>query len=252
MSPDALLAIVDPRPTITTTPMSRQATISRKTNETDIEVFIDLDCSPGSNANQVIEVSTGIGFLDHMYTALAKHGGMSLKMKCKGDLWIDDHHTADKYHTILSTDCHPDTDSAIALGTAFKEALGEVRGIRRYGTGFAPLDEALSRAVIDICARPHCVTDLGLKREKIGELSTEMIPHVFYSFAMASGVTLHVDVLRGENDHHRQVHLWSILLIHYPDIHYRAESAFKAFALAIREAISRTGGNDVPSTKGVL
>ncbi|KAF9567592.1 IGPD-domain-containing protein [Agrocybe pediades] len=200
--------------------MSRQATISRKTNETDIEVFIDLDCSPGSNAKQVIEVSTGIGFLDHMYTALAKHGGMSLKMKCKGDLWIDDHHTAE--------------DSAIALGTAFKEALGEVRGIRRYGTGFAPLDEALSRAVIDICARPHCVTDLGLKREKIGELSTEMIPHVFYSFAMASGVTLHVDVLRGENDHHR------------------AESAFKALALAIREAISRTGGNDVPSTKGVL
>ena len=111
-------------------------------------------------------------------------------------------------------------DSAIALGTAFKQALGEVRGIRRYGTGFAPLDEvcpwltdhspsahtilqALSRAVIDICSRPYCVTDLGLKREKIGDLSTEMIPHIFYSFAIASGVTLHVDVLRGENDHHR-------------------------------------------------
>jgi len=141
-------------------------------------------------------------------------------MKCKGDLWIDDHHTAE--------------DSAIALGAAFKEALGEVRGIRRYGTGFAPLDEALSRAVIDICSRPYCVTDLGLKREKIGDLSTEMIPHIFYSFAIASGVTLHVDVLRGENDHHR------------------AESAFKALALAIRQAIERTGGNDVPSTKGVL
>lgn len=115
-------------------------------------------------------------------------------------------------------------DSAIALGTAFKEALGEVRGIRRYGTGFAPLDEvrympttlirllitilsrkALSRAVIDICSRPYCVTDLGLKREKIGDLSTEMIPHIFYSFAIASGCTLHVDVLRGENDHHRCV-----------------------------------------------
>lgn len=198
----------------------RQATISRKTNETQIEVFIDLDCAPGSARTQTIEVSTGIGFLDHMYTALAKHGGMSLTMKCTGDLWIDDHHTAE--------------DSAIALGTAFKDALGEVRGIRRYGTGFAPLDEALSRAVIDICSRPYCVTDLGLKREKIGDLSTEMIPHIFYSFAIASGCTLHVDVLRGENDHHR------------------SESAFKALALAIRQAIERTGGNDIPSTKGVL
>ncbi|KAJ7702312.1 IGPD-domain-containing protein [Mycena rosella] len=195
---------------------ARQATISRKTNETQIDVTLDLDCAPGSGVAQTIDISTGIGFLDHaslprleMYTALAKHGGMSLTMKCKGDL-------------------------AIALGAAFKEALGEVRGIRRYGTGFAPLDEALSRAVIDICSRPYCVTDLGLKREKIGDLSTEMIPHIFYSFAIASGVTLHVDVLRGENDHHR------------------AESAFKALALAIRQAIERTGGNDVPSTKGVL
>ncbi|KAJ7349218.1 Imidazoleglycerol-phosphate dehydratase-domain-containing protein [Mycena albidolilacea] len=220
--------------------MARQATISRKTNETQIEVSLNLDCAPGSGVTQTIDVSTGIGFLDHMYTALAKHGGMSLTMKCKGDLWIDDHHTADKL-----------SDSAIALGTAFKEALGEVRGIRRYGTGFAPLDEviffyhlsrlnliysakALSRAVIDICSRPYCVTDLGLKREKIGDLSTEMIPHIFYSFAIASGVTLHVDVLRGENDHHR------------------SESAFKALALAIRQAIEKTGGNDVPSTKGVL
>lgn len=155
-----------------------------------------------------------------MYHALAKHSGLSLTMNCKGDLWVDDHHTAE--------------DSAIALGTAFKQALGEVRGIRRYGTGFAPLDEALSRAVIDICSRPYCVTDLGLRREKIGDLSTEMVPHVFYSFAMAAGVTLHVDVLRGENDHHR------------------CESAFKALALAIKQAIERNGGNDVPSTKGVL
>ncbi|KAJ7929245.1 Imidazoleglycerol-phosphate dehydratase-domain-containing protein [Mycena leptocephala] len=209
--------------------MARQATISRKTNETEIDVTLNLDCAPGSGVTQTIDVSTGIGFLDHMYTALAKHGGMSLSMKCKGDLWIDDHHTADELSAYL-----PTNDSAIALGTAFKEALGEVRGIRRYGTGFAPLDEALSRAVIDICSRPYCVTDLGLKREKIGDLSTEMIPHIFYSFAIASGVTLHVDVLRGENDHHR------------------SESAFKAVALAIRQAIEKTGGNEVPSTKGVL
>ncbi|KAL1722584.1 Imidazoleglycerol-phosphate dehydratase-domain-containing protein [Schizophyllum commune] len=170
--------------------MSRQATISRKTSETEIEVSIDLDCAPGSAKAQEISVSTGIGFLDH--------------------------------------------DCAIALGTAFKQALGEVRGIRRYGTGFAPLDEALSRAVIDICARPYCFTDLGMKREKVGDLSTEMLPHIFYSFAIASGATMHIDVLRGENDHHR------------------AESAFKALALAIKQAIEKTGGNDVPSTKGVL
>ncbi|KAF8835434.1 IGPD-domain-containing protein [Paxillus ammoniavirescens] len=200
--------------------MARTATISRKTNETQIDISIDLDCTPGSANAQIINISTGIGFLDHMYHALAKHGGMSLTMKCQGDLWIDDHHTAE--------------DSAIALGTAFKQALGEVRGIRRYGTGFAPLDEALSRAVIDICSRPYCVTELGLKREKIGDLSTEMIPHIFYSFAIAAGVTLHVDVLRGVNDHHR------------------AESAFKALALAIRQAVEQTGGNDIPSTKGVL
>ncbi|VDC05993.1 unnamed protein product [Peniophora sp. CBMAI 1063] len=179
---------------------ARTATIKRKTNETEIEVSINLDCQPGSQNAQVIDISTGIGFLDHMYNALAKHSGMSLTLKAKGDLWIDDHHTADT----------------------------------RYGTGFAPLDEALSRAVIDICSRPYCFTDLGIKREKIGDLSTEMFPHIFYSFAMASGCTLHIDVLRGANDHHR------------------AESAFKALAIAIRQAIERTGGSDVPSTKGVL
>ncbi|KAF8558387.1 putative HIS3-imidazoleglycerol-phosphate dehydratase [Imleria badia] len=200
---------------------ARTATISRKTNETQVELTIDLDYTPGSGQAQNIDISTGIGFLDHMYHALAKHSGMSLIMKCQGDLWIDDHHTADEY-------------SAIALGTAFKQALGEIKGIRRYGTGFAPLDEALSRAVIDICSRPYCVTELGLKREKIGDLSTEMIPHIFHSFAMAAGVTLHVDVLRGENDHHR------------------SESAFKALALAIKQAIELTGGNEIPSTKGVL
>lgn len=128
-----------------------------------------------------------------MFTALAKHGGMSLDILCQGDLHIDDHHTAE--------------DTALALGTAFKEALGAPRGIRRYGSAYAPLDEALSRAVIDISGRPFCVAELGLRREKIGELSCEMIPHIMHSFAMNAGVTLHVDCLRGENDHHRSVDL---------------------------------------------
>ncbi|SGZ29798.1 BQ5605_C050g12506 [Microbotryum silenes-dioicae] len=231
----------------------RSASISRKTNETDIAITLTLDVAVG--AAQEINISTGIGFLDHvslpcsnsrvvsllhadvdsaMYHALAKHSKMSLTIKCKGDLWIDDHHTAE--------------DSALALGEAFKLALGERKGIRRYGTGFAPLDEALSRAVLDISSRPYFCGDLQLKREKIGDLSCEMIPHVFQSFAQGAGVTLHVDVIRGENDHHKlsstgQGEGWSLPT---------AESAFKALALAIREAIQTDGSDDVPSTKGVL
>jgi imidazoleglycerol-phosphate dehydratase len=134
----------------------------------------------------------------------------------------------------LVDDHHSTEDCAIALGAAFKEALGPIKGVKRFGSGYAPLDEALSRAVIDLSSRPYCVVELGLKREKIGDLSCEMIPHVFQSFAQAAGVTLHVHCLHGFNDHHR------------------AESAFKATAIAIKEAVSRTGGDEVPSTKGVL
>ncbi|CAO3697165.1 unnamed protein product [Rhizopus microsporus] len=155
-----------------------------------------------------------------MYHALAKHGGWSLELHCKGDLYIDDHHTAE--------------DTGIALGMAFKQALGTPKGIQRFGSAYCPLDEALSRAVVDISGRPFADINLDLKREKIGELSTEMIPHVLQSFAGAAGITLHVDVLKGQNDHHK------------------AESAFKALAVAIRQAASRTGTDDVPSTKGVL
>lgn len=216
----------------------RYALLSRETNETKIQIAISLDGKfisvensilPGEKADnhasqtllaQVIKVQTGIGFLDHMLHALAKHSGWSLIVECIGDLQIDDHHTAE--------------DVGIALGQAFHQALGQVKGVKRFGNGFAPLDEALSRAVVDLSNRPYAVVELGLKREKIGDLSCEMIPHVIESFAQGAAITLHVDCLRGFNDHHR------------------AESAFKALAVAIKEAISYTGTDDVPSTKGVL
>ncbi|KAI8882662.1 IGPD-domain-containing protein, partial [Backusella circina FSU 941] len=192
----------------------RTAEISRKTNETDIQISLNLD----DKFDQKINIDTGIGFLDHMFHALAKHGGWSLNIKCIGDLHIDDHHTAE--------------DVGIALGMAFKQALGTPRGIKRFGSAFCPLDEALSRSVVDISGRPFADINLDLKREKIGQLSTEMLPHVLESFAFAAGITLHVDVLKGKNDHHK------------------AESAFKSLAVAIKDAVSRTGTNDVPSTKG--
>jgi len=195
-----------------------RATIQRKTNETDIS--IDLEINVGYSQETKQNISTGIGFLDHMFHALAKHARWNLSLQCKGDLEIDDHHTAE--------------DTAITLGQAFKQALGSPRGIKRFGYGYAPLDEALSRAVVDISGRPHASVDLGLKREKIGDLSCEMIPHVLESFATSAGITLHVDVLKGFNDHHR------------------AESAFKALAIAIRQATEKTESSEIPSTKGVL
>ncbi|KAJ3289615.1 imidazoleglycerol-phosphate dehydratase [Borealophlyctis nickersoniae] len=195
---------------------TKTATIKRTTAETDVSIELTLD----QYTAQKIDIQTGIGFLDHMLHALAKHSRWSLTVHCKGDLHIDDHHTAE--------------DVALTLGSAFKQALGAPVGIKRFGYAYAPLDEALSRAVVDISGRPHAEVDLGLKREKIGDLSCEMIPHVFQSFAQNAGITLHVDALKGFNDHHR------------------AESAFKALAIALRDAISPTGSNDVPSTKGTL
>ncbi|KAL7421592.1 imidazoleglycerol-phosphate dehydratase [Cryptotrichosporon argae] len=197
---------------------ARTATVERTTSETQITCTLGLDVAPG--AKQVIDVHTGIGFLDHMFTALAKHGGMELTLNCTGDLHIDDHHSAE--------------DCALALGEAFKKALGERRGIKRYGYAYAPLDESLARAVIDISSRPYSVCHLPFTREKVGDLSTEMVSHLLQSFAFAAGVTLHVHLIHGENNHHI------------------AEAAFKALALAIRQAISLTGSDDVPSTKGVL
>lgn len=191
----------------------RTANVERKTKETEISLFLNLDGAGESNIN------TGIGFLDHMLTALSKHGRMDLNLTCKGDLHVDDHHSVE--------------DCGIVLGQAFKTALGDLRGIARYGHAYAPLDESLSRAVVDISGRPFADINLNLQREKIGTLSCEMLPHFLNSFATSAAITLHADVLKGKNDHHR------------------AESAFKALALALRMAIKREG-SDIPSTKGVL
>lgn len=194
--------------------MSRTATINRTTRETDIALTLDLD---GSGE---VTVTTGIGFLDHLLTALATHARFDLNLRCTGDLEVDDHHTAE--------------DCAIALGQAIDEALGDRRGIVRFGTGFAPLDEALARVVIDLVKRPFAAVDLPLNYDRIGGLACENIPHVLQSMAIAAQVCLHADLLRGENDHHK------------------AEAMFKATALALRDAVSRSGGDVVPSTKGVM
>ena len=194
--------------------MNRTAAVERITRETAINVTLTLEGSGKA------EVSTGIGFLDHLLQTLARHARFDLTLACKGDLQVDDHHSAE--------------DSAVGLGDALDRALGERRGIARFGSGFAPLDEALARAVVDLSGRPYSVVDLGLRREAIGGLACENVAHVLRSLAVAARLTLHVDVLRGENDHHR------------------AEAAFKAVALALRQAVAFSGGDDVPSTKGTL
>ena len=188
--------------------------VERSTKETSINCELSLY---GTGEH---DVDTGIGFLDHMLSAFSKHSRIDLKLRCNGDLHIDDHHTAE--------------DCGLALGQAFKQALGEPAGITRYGHAYCPLDEALSRAVVDISGRPHACIDLGLKREMLGTMSCEMIPHVLESFATEARLTLHVDTLKGFNDHHR------------------AESAFKATAVALRAALRPDASAGVPSTKGTL
>ncbi|KAF1788977.1 HAD-like domain [Phytophthora cactorum] len=192
----------------------REANISRVTKETSISVRLSLDGTGKS------KVSSGIGFLDHMLTALAKHSRFDLELDCKGDTWIDDHHTTE--------------DCALTLGEAFDVALGDRAGIARFGSACVPLDEALSRAIVDISSRAHSEINLQLVRPSVGELSCEMITHFFESFASAARLTLHVDVLRGRNDHHR------------------AEASFKALAVALRTAVKHDATAGVPSTKGVL
>lgn len=193
---------------------TRTAIVRRKTAETELDLSLDID-GVGD-----FSLTTGIGFFDHMLHALTKHAGWNLRGRIRGDLQVDDHHTVE--------------DTALALGKALDEALGERVGIRRFGHAYAPLDEALARSVVDLSGRPAAVVFLQTQRDRVGDLACENAVHFFRSFASTARLSLHVDVLRGENDHHR------------------IEGAFKATALALRSACERDVRNGIPSTKGVL
>lgn len=192
----------------------RRARVERRTAETTVIVELHLDGSGHA------DVRTGIGFLDHLLTALARHARFDVTLRCDGDLHVDDHHSAE--------------DAALALGQALDRALGDRRGIARFGWALAPLDEALARVAVDLSGRPFADVNLGLTRGAIGTLSAENVPHALRSFATAARLTLHADVLKGDNDHHR------------------AEATFKAVALALRQAVAPSGFDDVPSTKETL
>jgi len=194
--------------------MSRTAELSRKTKETDIKVKINLDKSDES------KIDTGIPFLDHMLNAFTKHGRIGLELTCKGDLEVDCHHTME--------------DVGIALGECFDKAIGDKKGINRFADAYTPLDEALSRCVIDISGRPYLHYDVSFIQPDDGNnVNPYLFEEFFRGFVMNAKITMHIDLIHGKNSHH-------IL-----------ESVFKSFAVAMREAIAVTG-SDIPSTKGVL
>ena len=195
--------------------LSRSANIERKTKETSVLVRLNLDGEGKS------KIKTGIGFLDHMLEQLAFHGFLDLEVECEGDLNIDGHHSIE--------------DIGITIGQALKEALGEKTGIRRYGHAYIPMDESLLRAVLDFSGRPEFIFKGQFGRYNLGTLDTQMVPHFFKSLAFNCGLTLHLSILDGCNDHHK------------------CEGLFKAFAKALSEAVTieprRMGVN---STKGIL
>ncbi|GAB4287499.1 MAG: imidazoleglycerol-phosphate dehydratase HisB [Roseovarius sp.] len=194
----------------------RQARITRKTAETDIEVRIDLD---GQGRH---EMATGVGFLDHMLDQLARHSLIDMAVRCAGDTHIDDHHTVE--------------DVGIALGQALARALGDKRGIRRYGACLLAMDDALLRAALDLSGRPYLVWNVEMPTPKIGSFDTELVREFFQALSTHGGITLHVDMLHGINSHHI------------------AEAAFKAVARALREAVETDPrrADAIPSTKGAL
>ncbi|GAF41762.1 imidazoleglycerol-phosphate dehydratase [Agrilactobacillus composti DSM 18527 = JCM 14202] len=193
----------------------RTATISRQTGETQIEVSLNLD------ASQPIEINSGIGFLDHMLTAFAKHGRFGLTVKAKGDLEVDPHHTTE--------------DIGIVLGQCFKAALGDKAGIERFGTAFVPLDETLSRVVIDLSGRSYLVFEATLENPKLGGYDTEVTEDFFQAFAFNAELNCHAAVLYGRNTHHK------------------VETLFKALGRAMRAAVTINPEiKGIPSTKGVI
>lgn len=199
-----------------TTQTPRTATLNRQTGETDITLSLAIDGHGKSN------IQTGIGFFDHMLDALARHGGLDLDIQVKGDLHIDDHHTIE--------------DVGITLGEALHRAIGDKRGIERFGSALVPLDEALCEAVVDISGRPFLAWNISFPREMIGTMATEMVEEFFRALCMSARITVHMNCRAGTNAHHI------------------AESAFKSFARALRMALSRDprSAGQIPSTKGVL
>lgn len=196
--------------------MKRQATIDRRTKETEIKASVDLD---GTGA---YDIKTGVGFLDHMLEQLARHSLIDITLHAKGDLHIDNHHTTE--------------DSGIVLGQAIAKALGDKQGITRYASVDLPMDETLTRVAVDVSGRPYLIWKVGFSRPKLGEMDTELFREWFQAFAQNAGITLHVQTIYGENNHHI------------------AETCYKGLARALREAVSldpRQAGR-VPSTKGSL
>lgn len=194
----------------------REGQVRRTTKETSIEVWMDLDGSGN------YDVSTGVGFLDHMLEQLSRHSLIDLKVRAKGDTHIDFHHLTE--------------DTGIAIGEAFSQAIGEMKGIRRYASSHIPMDETLTRVALDISNRPYLVWKVEFSRDKLGEMDTELFREWFQAFAQSAGITLHVENLYGENNHHI------------------VESCYKALARSLRDAIeidARQAGA-VPSTKGIL